>query len=85
MTLQISCASTISQWVWRINPCCRGSRDRSGGWLRYKPDDAEARFGLGAALAAQGRRAEAVAEVQQSLSLRPNHSPARELLHQLRN
>jgi Flp pilus assembly protein TadD len=51
--------------------------------LGYKPDDAEAHFGLGAALAAQHKREDAVAELQEALRLRPNLSPARKLLYQL--
>jgi Flp pilus assembly protein TadD len=51
--------------------------------LRYKPDNAEAHFGLGAALAAQHKREDAVTELREALRLRPNFPPARKLLYQL--
>lgn len=53
--------------------------------LRYKPDDSEARFGLGAALAAQGRQDEASPELRECLRLRPEHFRARQLLSQMEN
>jgi tetratricopeptide (TPR) repeat protein len=51
--------------------------------LRYKPDDAEAHYGLASACAAQHKREDALAEVRQALRLRPDFPAAQELLHQL--
>jgi hypothetical protein len=51
--------------------------------LLYKPDETEARFGLGLALATEGRREEALAEVRETLRLNPDHQRARRLAEQL--
>ena len=53
--------------------------------LRYKPDHADAHYGLGSALSMQGRREDAVAELREALRLRPNYPEAQALLHQLGN
>jgi tetratricopeptide (TPR) repeat protein len=51
--------------------------------LQYKPDDAEAHYGLGSALSVQHKRAEAVAELREALRIRPNYPEAQQLLRQL--
>ena len=48
-----------------------------------KPDDAEAHYGLGAALAVKRKREDAAAELREALRLRPNMVQARNLLDQL--
>jgi len=53
--------------------------------LRYKPDDAEAHYGLGSALAAQGKREDAAAEVREALRLRPDYPEAQALLQRLQH
>ncbi len=51
--------------------------------LRYKPDDAEAHYGLGSALSIQHKREGAVAELREALRLQPNYPEAQQLLRQL--
>jgi Flp pilus assembly protein TadD len=53
--------------------------------LRFKPDDAEAHYGLASALSVQHKREDAVAEVREALRLRPDDPEARALLQQLQH
>jgi tetratricopeptide (TPR) repeat protein len=51
--------------------------------LRLKPDDPDAHYNLGNALAAQGRKAEARDEFSKVLAANPSHAGARQALENL--
>jgi tetratricopeptide (TPR) repeat protein len=51
--------------------------------VRYMPQQAEARRELGALLAREGRRDEAVTQLRQALQLQPGDTKAKELLDEV--
>ena len=51
--------------------------------LQYEPNNAEAHYNLGQALAALGQRDEAIAHFKETLRLAPNYRDAREQLKKL--